>query len=57
MVDDIIMYFQIDGVQRSNCTALDVSVDGRYLATAGDRVIKIWDYSMRLDINFQVILQ
>jgi len=22
--------------------------------TAGDKVIKVWDYHMRLDINFQV---
>ena len=45
---------KIDGIQRSDCTAIDVSSDGRFLATAGDRVIKIWDYNMRLDINFQV---
>lgn len=31
-----------------------MSRDGKYLATAGDRLIKMWDYHMRLDINFQV---
>ena len=30
------------------------SHDGKYLVTAGDRVIKVWDYNMRLDVNFQV---
>ena len=31
-----------------------MSRDGKYLATAGDRLVKMWDYHMRLDINFQV---
>lgn len=30
------------------------SKDGKYLVTAGDKVLKVWDYCMRLDINFQV---
>jgi len=33
---------------------LTLTENGRYLATGGDKVIKIWDYSMKLDINFQV---
>ena len=49
-----ILLYQIDNIHRSGCTTLDVSGDGRHLATAGDKVIKIWDYNMRLDLNFQV---
>ena len=33
---------------------MTVSDCGKYLATGGDKTIKIWDYSMSLDINFQV---
>ncbi|XP_074646351.1 WD repeat-containing protein 90-like [Tubulanus polymorphus] len=47
---------QIDHIHRNSCSALTVSPDGRYLATSGDRLIKIWDYHMRLDINFQVFI-
>jgi len=36
--------------------ALDVSHEGRHLVTAGDKVVKVWDYHMRLDLNFQVSL-
>ena len=35
-------------------TSLAVTDDARYLVSAGDKVVKVWDYSMRLDINFQV---
>jgi hypothetical protein len=48
------LVLQLGNIQRGGCTALDVSGDGRHLATAGDKVIKIWDYYMRLDLNFQV---
>ena len=51
-IGDILL--QIGNIHRSGCTAIDVSGDGRHLATAGDKVIKIWDYCMRLDLNFQV---
>ncbi|XP_064636675.1 WD repeat-containing protein 90-like [Lineus longissimus] len=47
---------EINNVQRVDCTALAVTSDGKHLATAGDRVIKIWDYHMRLDLNFQVFI-
>ena len=47
-------FLQMDNIHRAGCTALDCSSDGRHLATAGDRVVKIWDYHMRLDLNFQV---
>ena len=46
--------FQLNNIHRGGCTALDVSQDGRLLVTAGDNVVKIWDYYMRFDINFQV---
>jgi len=44
----------MDNIHRSGCTAVDVSQDGRHLVTAGDKVVKVWDYHMRLDLNFQV---
>ena len=46
--------FQLNNIHRGGCTAFDVSQDGRLLVTAGDNVVKIWDYYMRFDINFQV---
>ena len=53
---DVLEYicWQIDNIHRSGCMSLDVSQDGRYLVTAGDKVVKVWDYHMRLDLNFQV---
>ena len=43
-------------IHRTQCTAVSVSRDGRYLLTAGDNVVKVWDYGMTLDLNFQVFL-
>ena len=37
-------------------TALDLTDRGRHLATAGDRLVKIWHYTMKLDVNFQVFI-
>jgi len=45
---------QISSVHRTQCTSLDLSRDGQHLVTAGDKVLKVWDYKMRLDVNFQV---
>lgn len=45
---------KVSNIHRKTSTCLDTSSDGRYLATSGDNLIKIWDYHMRLDINFQV---
>ncbi|PFX32008.1 WD repeat-containing protein 90 [Stylophora pistillata] len=47
---------EVSNIHRGNCSSLAVNCDGKYLATAGDRVVKIWDYHMRLDINFQVFI-
>ncbi|XP_033117799.1 WD repeat-containing protein 90-like isoform X4 [Anneissia japonica] len=47
---------EISNIHRSGCTSIDVPSNCRHLATAGDKVVKIWDYHMRLDINFQVFI-
>ena len=36
------------------CSALAVSGNGRYLLTAGEQVLKVWDHTMTKDLNFQV---
>lgn len=41
-------------IHRTECSSIAVSANGRYLLTAGDQVLKVWDYSMTLDLNFQV---
>lgn len=43
-------------IHRSGCSAMSVSSCGQFLATGGDKTIKIWDYGMNLDINFQVFI-
>ncbi|CAH1794798.1 unnamed protein product [Owenia fusiformis] len=47
---------EIEHIHRASCTSLSITEDGRHLATTGDKVIKIWDYHMRLDLNFQVFI-
>lgn len=42
-------------MHKLSCSSLALSKDARYLLTAGDKVIKVWDYRMRFDINFQVL--
>ncbi|XP_069761479.1 WD repeat-containing protein 90 isoform X2 [Narcine bancroftii] len=37
-------------------SSLAVTEDVRYLLTTGEKVIKIWDYHMKLEINFQVFI-
>lgn len=46
---------QVSPVHKLSCSSLALSKDARYLLTAGDKVIKVWDYRMRFDINFQVL--
>ena len=48
--------FQVSHIHRGDCAALSLSKDGRHLLTAGDKVVKVWDYRMALDLNFQVKL-
>ena len=45
---------EVSNIHRGECTSLAVDRTGRYLLTTGDRVVKVWDYSMALDLNFQV---
>lgn len=42
-------------MHKLTCSSLALSKDGQYLLTAGDKVIKVWDYRMRFHINFQVL--
>ena len=46
----------IPRIHRSLTDCLSVSSDGRFLATSGDNSIKIWDYEMRLEKNFQTFI-
>ncbi|KAM6114117.1 WD repeat-containing protein 90 [Pterocles gutturalis] len=47
---------EVSPVHKLSCSSLALSKDGRYLLTAGDKVIKVWDYQMRFDVNFQVYI-
>uniref|UniRef100_A0A8C3IV27 WD repeat-containing protein 90 n=1 Tax=Chrysemys picta bellii TaxID=8478 RepID=A0A8C3IV27_CHRPI len=47
---------EVSRVHKLSCSSLTLSEDARYLLTAGDRVVKVWDYQMRFDINFQVYI-
>ncbi|XP_077172586.1 WD repeat-containing protein 90 isoform X2 [Paroedura picta] len=46
----------VSQVHKQPCSSLALSPDSRYLLTAGDRVIKVWDYGMRFDISSQVFI-
>jgi WD40 repeat protein len=43
-------------LHRTNTDCLNVSSDGRYLVTSGDHVVKVWDYDMKLDKNYQTFV-
>ncbi|KAM9372410.1 WD repeat-containing protein 90 [Phaethornis superciliosus] len=47
---------EVSPVHKLSCSSLVLSRDGRYLLTAGDKVIKVWDYQMLFDTNFQVYI-
>ncbi|XP_065114825.1 WD repeat-containing protein 90 [Paramisgurnus dabryanus] len=47
---------QVPKVHKHQCVSLAVSEDGRYLLTAGQNSVKVWDYNMHLDINSQVFI-
>uniref|UniRef100_A0A8C3DA31 WD repeat-containing protein 90 n=1 Tax=Corvus moneduloides TaxID=1196302 RepID=A0A8C3DA31_CORMO len=38
---------EVSPVHKLTCSSLALSRDGQYLLTAGDKVIKVWDYRMR----------
>ena len=44
----------IPRLHKSTTDYLGVTNDGQYLITSGDNLIKIWDYEMRYERNFQV---
>uniref|UniRef100_H2ZYH0 WD repeat domain 90 n=1 Tax=Latimeria chalumnae TaxID=7897 RepID=H2ZYH0_LATCH len=47
---------EVSRVHRNVCSSLAVSNDSRFLLTAGDRLIKVWDYHMKHDVSFQVYI-
>ncbi|XP_036389825.1 WD repeat-containing protein 90 [Megalops cyprinoides] len=47
---------EVSNVHKQQCTCLTASEDGRYLLTAGGKAVKVWDYSMRLEVNSQVFI-
>ncbi|XP_072205152.1 WD repeat-containing protein 90 isoform X2 [Excalfactoria chinensis] len=47
---------EVSPVHKLSCSSLALSKDAGYLLTAGDKVIKVWDYRMRFNINFQVYI-
>lgn len=47
---------QVSEVHKHQCVSLAVSEDGRYLLTAGQNSLKVWDYNMHLEINSQVFI-
>ncbi|KAL8597433.1 hypothetical protein ACOMHN_050931 [Nucella lapillus] len=50
------MVAEVSHIHRTGCSCMVVSWDGKYLITSGDKVLKVWDYNMKLDINFQVFI-
>ncbi len=46
----------VPNLHRSLTDCLTVSDDGRFLVTSGDNCIKVWDYEMRLEKNFQTFV-
>lgn len=45
---------QLSGDQPVACRSLALSRDARFLLTATDRAIKVWDYSMQAGPSYQV---
>ncbi|KAG2456181.1 MIRO2 GTPase, partial [Polypterus senegalus] len=44
---------EVSNVHKQQCTSLSVSDDGQFLITAGEKVVKVWDYNMKHDVNYQ----
>ena len=47
---------QVSHIHRGHCSAIALDRDSSHILTAGDNSIKVWDYSMALDLNFQVFV-
>uniref|UniRef100_A0A8C7HKE2 WD repeat-containing protein 90 n=1 Tax=Oncorhynchus kisutch TaxID=8019 RepID=A0A8C7HKE2_ONCKI len=47
---------EVSKVHKHQCSSLAVSEDGRFLLTAGHNAVKVWDYSMQLDVNSQMFI-
>ncbi|XP_068438690.1 WD repeat-containing protein 90 [Clinocottus analis] len=46
----------VSKVHKHQCSSLAVSEDSRFLLTAGHNAVKVWDYSMELDISSQMFI-
>jgi WD40 repeat protein len=46
----------LSNLHRHETSSMLVSTDCKFLITTGDNQIKIWDYHMRLDRNFQIFV-
>lgn len=46
----------VSKIHKTSTNCLIASSDGRYLITSGDNSIKVWDYEMRLEKNFQTFI-
>ncbi|XP_041733420.1 WD repeat-containing protein 90 [Coregonus clupeaformis] len=47
---------EVSKAHKHQCSSLAVSEDGRFLLTAGHNAVKVWDYSMQLDVNSQMFI-
>ncbi|XP_051789984.1 WD repeat-containing protein 90 isoform X2 [Erpetoichthys calabaricus] len=47
---------EVSNVHKQQCSSLSVSDDGQFLITAGEKVVKVWDYNMKHDVNYQVFI-
>ncbi|KAJ7984499.1 hypothetical protein DPEC_G00355450 [Dallia pectoralis] len=47
---------EVSKVHKHQCSSLAVSEDGRFLLTAGDNTVKVWDYKMQQDVNSQMFI-
>ncbi|XP_023472469.2 WD repeat-containing protein 90 isoform X5 [Equus caballus] len=50
------MVRELSGVHPTACPSLALSRDGRFLLTAADRAIKVWDYLMQANLGCQVYI-
>ena len=43
-------------VHKESCNALAVGGNDEYFFTSGEKVLKVWDYKLRFDVNFQMLM-